>query len=1063
MDGARGTAEGVYPLICTTGDDVLGNVRKSLTNYLREHGGPKRCVIATTTFLTPQRRRNIIKAASVLGVTVVNIHDGEDFVGRLYVDHRWRLELLGVTGNPPALSKLPPNPRRISSSILIGRQDDLQWLQSTPGDLLLTGQPGSGKTHLHQSWADTAAVLFVVSEDSTAIANAIRAQSPAVIVVDDAHVRLNLLGLLRRLRLEIGASFRIHANCWPTSESDVVAALETGPGQVRRLKLLPRKVMASLIESQGIGGPDVLIKLLLDQSGGKPGLCAALVEACKRDGVERVWTGEVLAEHLLVGGKLIRDELDRELLARFALGGKSGVGAMSVASRMAFSLSQVRSRVAGLGAGGVVVEVDDGRLAITPPSLDGVLVRDVFFAGLVRLDVEAALADCVSFKEATHVLLGAAQRGAKIDRHLIRSRVAQANSADLWHHYTYLDDYAARDVIDNFPDHVCDAGEGLLEQIPARALPALLRADQQRLITNEGDNRHPRELIRSWLSPWEQEEKSAARRALLLDALETLEASEDLDDDTLVKYLSECIHPRVHGHRTSPVERNTIILRKGVHPETTLRELAAVWPRIVKLLPVGHARAWSRFYDALSEWAWPARGGDSVSEAQAKFMHAMAREMVGDLLAKLGDDRVHLHQIRWINQHADLGLQVPEPDTMAKLFEKRLHIDPWEVGLEQRDVQLEKLAAELAATGLESASITLSELERDFETGLIHGGHDRGRLYGFIAESVDDPVRWCYALIEQELPAQFIVSFLQPIAAREPDRLREILQQLLTKDRYRETAVQAIVNAAGMVGDLVDSVIDELEPLEKDNEYRFRYDNVPIAAMLRLMAHPNADVRTGAAIGEWNHSTDHLVRPELLDSWRRAIVSANPKHDGVFNDLFAAHPEVGRAWAEEKIANAQYGLWHHRRAIHAIAPTLNSAERFELLTKMNSEARYDRQWFDVLLAGDMNLFSRWLDQQADAKICALPVCRKPSDHWPNMLVIALDHGVSEDRIIGSIGAWSDSWSGSAAEHFHKYQIRYKGLMQHEDVRIRRIAARGLEWASQRVVSERRREEGENFD
>jgi hypothetical protein len=34
MDGAIGTADGAYPLVCTTSPDVLENFRKNITTYL---------------------------------------------------------------------------------------------------------------------------------------------------------------------------------------------------------------------------------------------------------------------------------------------------------------------------------------------------------------------------------------------------------------------------------------------------------------------------------------------------------------------------------------------------------------------------------------------------------------------------------------------------------------------------------------------------------------------------------------------------------------------------------------------------------------------------------------------------------------------------------------------------------------------------------------------------------------------------------------------------------------------------------------------------------------------
>lgn len=193
MDGSFPSEQGVFPLICTTGDDVLGNFRKSITNHLAKRGEPHRCVLATSESLTPQRRDNVLEEARKLGVTIYQIHDREDFIGRLYRNDKWRLELLGITGAPPALSVFPPSLRQADARLLIGRDDDAKWLRSIEGDALLVGQPGSGKTHLHQHLTATDDVLFAATDDETRLANAIREQQPKVIVVDDAQDRKSVV------------------------------------------------------------------------------------------------------------------------------------------------------------------------------------------------------------------------------------------------------------------------------------------------------------------------------------------------------------------------------------------------------------------------------------------------------------------------------------------------------------------------------------------------------------------------------------------------------------------------------------------------------------------------------------------------------------------------------------------------------------------------------------------------------------------------------------------------------------------------------------------------------
>ena len=101
---------------------------------------------------------------------------------------------------------------------------------------MVVGQPGSGKTFLHQVLAEDEACLFVTTEDREAIADDIRDLQPPAIVVDDAHTKQDLLAELFRMRAVMGAQFSIHANCWPGTESQLRSILGIGDDRILRLK-----------------------------------------------------------------------------------------------------------------------------------------------------------------------------------------------------------------------------------------------------------------------------------------------------------------------------------------------------------------------------------------------------------------------------------------------------------------------------------------------------------------------------------------------------------------------------------------------------------------------------------------------------------------------------------------------------------------------------------------------------------------------------------------------------------------------------------------------------------
>ena len=242
MDGAIADLSGVpFPLVTTTSSDAIGNLTRNLNSYVKYGGERRNVVFATSRDLTPRRKRNLEKRAHELGFTLIQTHDQTAIADLLYRDLRWCRELLGLTGTPPALSRIPLTVRPMISQVLIGREESLDWLQSQTSDCLLTGQPGSGKTFLLRQLALDAHGLFLVSDNREEIANAIRAQDPQLIMVDDADIYPDSLTSLRQLREELGANFIILAACWEGRRAVVTERLNITSTRIHMLDLLERE------------------------------------------------------------------------------------------------------------------------------------------------------------------------------------------------------------------------------------------------------------------------------------------------------------------------------------------------------------------------------------------------------------------------------------------------------------------------------------------------------------------------------------------------------------------------------------------------------------------------------------------------------------------------------------------------------------------------------------------------------------------------------------------------------------------------------------------------------
>jgi len=506
MDGAIGDAEGVaFPLVATIQEDVIGNLTRSLNSYLRNGGTRRQVVLATSQQLTPKRRRNLEERAGELGFTLVQVYSQEALADLLYRSPEWCRELLGLTGQPPALSAVPFTSRPQIVEFLIGREDDLDWLSNTEGDLLLVGQPGSGKTFLMYNFAKQNEGLFLIDNDPTHIAQSIRAQSPSAVIIDDAHIHISRIDILRQLRTQIGAGFRIIATCWPGHKDNVLYHMQIPISCAHELALFTRDQIVELIKSTGIAGPVELIRELVNQSEGRPGLAATLCHLCLQGDVRQIALGDALSRDIRTTFEPLLGNEATAILAAFSLGGDKGMSMETVATQYKLSLVNVQQIATGLAAGGVLTDIGQGRLAVRPPSLRFALIRDVFFCGAMSIPCNELVNQSPDIAETASTLIGARARGASVPDNMLIELVNRADSDKVWEHYSYLGPNECNWLLENRPDKLIIVADAALNFIPQQTIPLLLSHasdDNRRFYVNKCENYDPAplELVTNILS-----------------------------------------------------------------------------------------------------------------------------------------------------------------------------------------------------------------------------------------------------------------------------------------------------------------------------------------------------------------------------------------------------------------------------------------------------------------------------------------------------------------------------------------------------------------------------------
>ncbi len=299
MDGAAIKDDKPIRLVATTsrGSKVIANVTRNL-EQMTEHGW-KGCgiLVATPAKLSARQCQNINNRITMLGFVPAHPHvyTRDAIAQRLYGNSRVRIALLGLTGEPPCISKLPYHSRPLDDIPLIGREQDLEWLQATEGNRLITGQPGIGKTFLLRKYCESQGVYFVHNASSGQIADSVRDNKPQCLIIEDSHNRIELLYLLLQLQAESGIPFSIVADAWPNRAEEMMAHLGITRTKWLQLKKLNGKQIVEVLTNSGISGPRRLLHQLVHQSDGCPGRSAMLADLCLRENVTEVWDGSALA------------------------------------------------------------------------------------------------------------------------------------------------------------------------------------------------------------------------------------------------------------------------------------------------------------------------------------------------------------------------------------------------------------------------------------------------------------------------------------------------------------------------------------------------------------------------------------------------------------------------------------------------------------------------------------------------------------------------------------------------------------------------------------------------
>lgn len=1054
MDGAVFDGEGpAFPLIATTAEDAIGNLTKNLTRYRATGGEGQRAVFATSRALTSRKRRNLETRAESLGVQLVQIVDRVGVADRLYRHPRWCKELLGITGEPPPLSRIPVSPRPQRTTRLIGREHELRILGDSPDDQVLVGPPGSGKSALLSQLVDSAGALFLTAAPQSAVADAVRAQRPSIVIVDDAHVNLNMLDSLIHLRADLGVPFRIVASSWPQDAHLVSKRFGPTPEKILELDRLTKDEIVEVVAEAGISGPVDLVREIVNQSEGLPGLAVTLSDICLRTGTREVVLGNAISRDIRSTIEPRLGPRATHLLAALALGGDGGMTLQTVSAGLDLPIVDTRSAAVDLAAAGVLHEVQENRLSVRPQALRHALVRDIFFSPGPRLPVEAFVG-AASANDFALTLVQVAGLGGQVPMPLMVEALTEAESPLAWALWARNGSHEAELAARDRPHVVVQYPDPFLYWVPDLAFRILFdRA--------EGDSRelgpnpdHPLRKLSDWVgdgSVATQPESLIRRQNMTAAAIEW--DVEHPSSEVTGRVLALAIHPGFESHTTDPGMGLTVTMSWGLLPPVTLDGIRDMWSeRIVPFVEAisNPTRVLRPLIDEVANWVYPsfiARTEPPANVVDA--MHATADRMLGDL-RRLAEGHPGLEtKIR--NLAEERGLPVGDFDVDYAILYGDLDLQNWERARADRLVEVHQLADMWVESGPQATVERLASYERMAQEVETRWPRFSPELAARLASSIDDPFDWLHLMLEENLESDIVSPFMTNLLAKDPMEGWTVVASILNDPRYEWLAAVTILTAAECPANLVDDAMARLSPMSRNLFWLAHQGGIQSNALKLMLAHPDDDVASAVALGLWVGSESAPSDPELQALWTDAVVRAPDQRGDAghwLGRVLAADKTLAKEWLRRRLAQRPPPTLIGPTPVIDAIGALDVADRRELVTELVVE--FSSGFIANQLVGDSTEVYDALLAQVDLKPLHLaPLWGRPSGTWASLALLALDYGYSEEELADAAYGGMHSWTGDESGMWETWIASFTELDTHSDTRMIDIQKRGIEVATYR--------------
>ncbi|MBN1910202.1 MAG: hypothetical protein JW818_10715 [Pirellulales bacterium] len=965
------------------------------------------------------------------------------------------------------LAGVPLGLRSLKDVPLLGRDADVRALLAKDGDIVLSGQPGSGKTFLLYHLASIWGGQFVISQDIDGVLRFLEVDCPALLILDDVTERLPLAERLFHWRKTSEREFRVVVVCWPFESDKVLNTLHLSKRTIFELPLLPSDTIASLIE-QRFKIADLtpridIVREIRRQADGRPGLAIDLTDAVLEETSTRaLLEGDVYWRLTRGAYERVGGEDTDVILAGFSVGGSDGIIKESVSQVFGIPLHRMQAILKGLAAGGIVEEIGLTTIATRPAACRYTLLDRTFFRGPGRgLQAQYwALYDAAPNKtSALFTLVEAMRRGAPVDPEKVRIEVRKQGIPEVWRRVAWTNEEWCKWVMQESPEAVLEQADVGLAYLPEKTIPLLLNDAVDDARAEKFYRTSPLRQIEDWLVRDRDNNNPAAaeRRKVLMESV--INWGKNGDDTVTWRILPKCLTLRSEYSECDAGEGTTFYMSQTLISLENAKQISTLWPTLLSYVAERPPQEWSPIKDVLMEWLFPHAAHASLNTEYRQFTKKTAKEVSGELLQIPSVPRNAL--ARWMIENTvffgEDANEIPiDPDYLAFCPPDPFRTsDDYDQARSEFDMRAINAGREWSKQPPVIVADRLNRFMKEYRLFETRGTTSSYVLCRTIAEEVEDVLSWTTTFSEKRVDPQFIAPFLQEAIRRSPPLCVPWFQAALDDEAYQSLAMQFVIQFEEVPISLLDDYWELLaESAEWVTIMAFRGD-IPLSRLEAVLEHSDAALSLKIALADFRSDRQILVtrnRPLWIKSLRKGMKEYSIRDLGDLYDIGKLLEEVSEL-ANDVVRSVAASSDHvaycddapSTSVLRTIIDSLSIDGRVELLQCLDD--RRNTVLAGLLVGDDLDVYRALLENPKLKHVHLGPLQETPSSvGWVAKARLAMEFGYLPDDIVAAVCQCYRFLSGN--DDWNYWADKFESLAESSDKGLHSIGEIGVELVRQ---------------